>query len=81
MMKAKALRALLCGLVALMLWPGFTQGAEKQSETEKMAQPDIHVDMPTYDFNQVPQGEVVKHDFRVLNQGNAPLEIKNVKPG
>ncbi|MBW1744455.1 MAG: DUF1573 domain-containing protein [Deltaproteobacteria bacterium] len=34
-----------------------------------------------YEFDQVTQGEVVKHDFRVFNRGEAPLEIKSVKPG
>ena len=43
--------------------------------------PVIEVEEPTYDFKQVSQGEVVKHDFRVFNRGEAPLEIKKVKPG
>jgi len=43
--------------------------------------PIIVLEEPTYDFGQVSEGEVITHDFRVVNQGTAPLEIKNVKPG
>ena len=34
-----------------------------------------------YNFNTVMEGEVVDHTFRVLNQGDQALEIKDVKPG
>jgi len=43
--------------------------------------PNIKIDMLIYDFGQVTEGQVVSHDFIVHNQGNAVLEIKNVKPG
>ena len=35
----------------------------------------------TFDFKQVNEGETLKHTFQVLNQGDEPLEIINVKPG
>ena len=34
-----------------------------------------------FDFGEVKEGEVISHDFKVLNQGDQTLEIKNVKPG
>lgn len=43
--------------------------------------PVMVIEEPTFDFGQVTQGEPVKHDFRVINKGKAPLEIKKVKPG
>jgi len=43
--------------------------------------PEIKVNVLMYDFNQVNQGQAVSHDFIVHNQGDAVLEIKNVKPG
>jgi len=43
--------------------------------------PVIEIDAPTHDFGQVTEGEIVKHDFRVLNRGGTALEIKHVKPG
>jgi len=43
--------------------------------------PVIEIKEPTHNFKQVSQGEVVKHDFRVFNRGEASLEIKKVKPG
>ena len=48
---------------------------------EQKAVAAIEIEEPAYDFRQVSQGEVVKHDFRVFNRGSAPLEIKSVKPG
>ena len=43
--------------------------------------PVIVIDAPTHDFGQVTEGEIVKHDFQVLNRGGTTLEIKHVKPG
>ena len=59
-----------------MVWAQLLQ-AEEQSRPA----PTIDIAVPIYDFNQVAKGEVVKHDFRVLNRGTADLEIKQVKPG
>jgi len=64
----------------LVFWVGFVQAAE-EAKKEQVAVPIIVVEESTYDFGQISEGEVVTHDFRVLNQGAAPLEIKNVKPG
>jgi len=34
-----------------------------------------------YKFDSVMEGEIVDHTFQVVNQGDQPLEIKDVKPG
>jgi hypothetical protein len=59
---------------------GLVQGAQ-EAVKEQSAAPVIVVEEPIHDFGQVSQGEVVTHDFQVLNQGTVPLEIKKVKPG
>ena len=64
----------------IVLGIGLAQGA-KEVVKEQTAAPVIVVEEPTYNFGQVAQGESVTHDFRVLNQGTVPLEIKKVKPG
>lgn len=74
--RMKVLRAIFLGCLVMMVSAGITQAAE-----ENEAVPIIEIENPTYDFHQIPQGEVVKHDFRVFNRGSAPLEIKSVKPG
>ena len=35
----------------------------------------------SFDFSEVEEGKVVEHAFRVLNNGQQPLQIKNVNPG
>jgi hypothetical protein len=35
----------------------------------------------SFDFKDVDEGKMVEHAFKVLNQGNQFLEIRNVKPG
>ncbi len=72
----KVLKQILCHCLVLIVWVGLAQAAG-----EKEAVPVIEVEQPVYEFPQVTQGEVVKHDFRVFNRGNAPLQIKSVKPG
>ncbi len=34
-----------------------------------------------FNLKEVMEGKVVEHVFRVLNQGDEPLKIINVKPG
>jgi hypothetical protein len=66
--------AILCLSVAIVL-SGFVR-AEGQTQTV----PVIEVKNPTHDFDQVVQGEVVRHDFRVFNRGKAELKIQHVSP-
>jgi hypothetical protein len=78
----RLLKQILCQCLVLIVWIGLAQAAaEKEAVPVKDAVPVIEIEEPTYEFPQVTQGEVVKHDFRVFNRGNAPLEIKSVKPG
>jgi len=72
----QVIKRILCQCLILVVWVGPTQAAG-----EGEAVPVIEVEEPTYDFHQVTQGDVVKHDFRVLNRGKAPLQIESVKPG
>jgi len=74
MMKMRG--SIVWGFFVLIVWAGYTQ-----AEVEKGASPIIEIEMPTYDFGRAPQGEVLRHDFRVFNRGAAPLDIKSVKPG
>jgi len=75
------------GLVAL--WSVWAQAEEKKApapvgkkvEEVKGPAPVMEVVESTHDFGQVAQGKVLTYDFRVLNKGDAPLEIKAVKPG
>jgi hypothetical protein len=76
----KALAAVLSGFVVLVFWAGLAQSTGEQSVEKKEAVPIVEVKTPTYDFDQVSQGDVVKHEFQVFNKGSAPLEIENVKP-
>lgn len=34
----------------------------------------------THEFGEIPQGVPVTHVFKVVNEGNKPLEISRVKP-
>ena len=51
-----------------------------RAEGQIQAVPVIEVENPTHDFDEVVQGKVVKHEFRVLNQGSAELLIHHVSP-
>jgi len=43
--------------------------------------PKIVLNEREFDFMEVEEGRVVKHTFRVLNEGTETLEIKKVAPG
>ena len=78
---------LVFGLVALA--SAWAQAEEKKApapvgkgiEEVKGPAPVMEVVEAAHDFGQVAQGKVLTYDFRVLNKGDAPLEIKAVKPG
>jgi hypothetical protein len=62
----------LISLVGLCLATGWAQ----QTSGPKMVLPE-----ELYNAEEVKQGDVVSHDFPVLNKGDQPLEIKRVQPG
>jgi len=51
-------------------------GSAQQTSGPKMVLPE-----KLYNAQAVKQGDVVAHDFPVLNEGDRPLEIKRVQPG
>ena len=59
-------------LVGLCLATGWAQ----QTRGPKMVLPE-----KLYKAQPVKQGDLVTHDFPVLNEGDQPLEIKRVQPG
>ena len=48
---------------------------------EKMTGPRMLIEETLFDAKEVPEGEMIQHTFRILNIGDQPLEIKNVRPG
>lgn len=54
--------------------------AAAASDTAAAKAPVAVVDEPVYDHGQVSQGEEVRHDFVIRNEGNADLQIVEVRP-
>ena len=76
-------KSILFPCLLLSMWVGLTYagGKEGAKPVQEGAKPVIEVKESTFDFQQVNEGDVVKHDFQVFNRGDAVLEIKKVKPG
>ena len=51
------------------------------SWAQKPSGPKMVLKEKTFDFKEVEQGKALEHNFKVLNVGDQPLEIKKVKPG
>jgi hypothetical protein len=51
----------------------------KMTEAEKVNAPSAVIDNNILDFGSVPEGEIVKHDFKLTNKGKTDLLIRNVK--
>jgi hypothetical protein len=49
-----------------------------ESKADKGA-PIIKIPEPSYDWGEVPKGEVVAHAYDVLNKGSAELEITHIQ--
>ena len=58
----------------LILAPGFNVLAQEGTG------PVLVINEKMHDFGKVKQGKVIEHTFRVLNQGDAVLQIIRVKP-
>lgn len=43
--------------------------------------PNMVVKEKSFDAQQVKEGQIIVHNFKVLNTGDSPLEIKKVNPG
>ena len=43
--------------------------------------PDVSLTEREFDFGEVKQGEVIRHTFKVINQGDETLKIEKVSPG
>jgi hypothetical protein len=41
----------------------------------------MQVPEPRFDFGEVGEGEIVSHDFKILNIGAEALQIDDVRPG
>ena len=48
---------------------------------QKATGPRMVIKEKVVDYQQVDEGDIIEHVFTVLNQGDQPLQIKNVKPG
>lgn len=64
---------LLFALLLLLPWTGETRAAA--------GLPLLVLEEEAHDFGTVREGSRISHDFRVVNQGTAPLEIRKVTPG
>jgi hypothetical protein len=49
--------------------------------TQKVQGPRMVIQEQVSDFGEVMEGAVVNHTFRVINEGDQTLLIKDVKPG
>ena len=72
---AAVMAALLMVLAAILPMRSFAQ------DSQPAPAPRFVLDNDAFDAGEVKEGEVIEHAFKVLNKGDAPLEIKDVKPG
>jgi hypothetical protein len=58
-------------LVLLWVWAGVLWAGNAQ----------MQVPEPRFDFGEVEEGEIVSHNFKILNTGAEALHIADVRPG
>ena len=52
-----------------------------EEENAAAAVPELYIPDKSYQFENVPAGQTVTHDFILYNKGTAPLHITRVKTG
>lgn len=63
---------------SLMMW---TLCVDMPGAQETGSGPKMVVEETEFRFDEVMEGVTVEHAFRVLNRGDQPLQILDVKPG
>ena len=53
----------------------------QKTDIETLKHPSAFLPTNIYQFDKTLEGTVLNHEFIVYNKGEAPLEIKKVKPG
>jgi hypothetical protein len=51
------------------------------SAAQTISGPSMVLPERSFDFEEVEEGKIVEHAFKVLNKGDQPLLITNVNPG
>lgn len=68
-------------LAATLVWAQAKTDPNAQTPVPKSGAPKLVVKEKEFHFGDVAGGEVLSHEFVVSNEGDAVLEIQNVKPG
>ena len=71
-------RCWLVGIICIALLSLYSYPAAAQ---EARRGPRMVLKERAFDFKEVRAGEVIKHTFKVLNQGDETLKIIRVRPG
>ena len=72
-MRKRWLVGMIC--IALLAFFGYSSLAQEPRGPKMVLKERV------FDFKEVKKGEIIRHTFQVLNEGDQTLEIKNVKPG
>jgi len=71
----RVIRSFLLGCLVFVVCTSIVQ-----AEIKEEAVPVIEIVEPVYDFGEIKKRDLIKHDYKVLNKGTEPLEIKTVEP-
>jgi hypothetical protein len=65
----------LSTIAAVLAWcPSWSMAKAKTG-------PQMVIEESLYDFKEVNEGTVLKHDFKILNHGDETLIVEKVRPG
>lgn len=68
-------------VVASLLWIALAVCPCSAVAGEAPKGPHMRLDQRTHDCGSVREGTLVEHAFKVVNEGDEPLKILEVKPG
>ena len=67
-------------LIILIGFAFFTTALYAEENTD-LKQPAAFLPKASYEFEPVPEGKKIIHDFILQNKGNAPLTINKIRTG
>lgn len=74
-------KRIMAGLILLTFFTLYTFPERTIGQEAPKPVPKMFLKEKVFDVGEVKEGDPIEHTFIVTNTGNAPLEIRNVKPG
>ncbi len=67
-------------MALLVFVVSFVPGRTSAQDSTSASGPQLSITESVFNFGDVKESDVLEHAFKIMNKGDQPVEIKDVKP-